>query len=85
MIYLFTMGELSNRSHPERAGIVSFGGLMAHQAEITGLSTAVDRAAAKIDDALDQGDRREFVLWCQRRNALVARRERALLAEAVAS
>jgi hypothetical protein len=57
---------------------------MAHQSEISCLSTAVDKATSKIDQALDEGNRRDFIAWCKRRAALVARRERALLAEATA-
>lgn len=52
--------------------------------EITGLSLAVDRALDQIDCALDKGDRRAFRVWTGRRLALIARRERALLAAATA-
>lgn len=52
--------------------------------EVAGLSLAVDRACEQIDAALDQGNRRAFRVWCQRRTALIARRERALLAAATA-
>lgn len=54
------------------------------QSEITWLSVALDRADTQIDTALDAGDRRDFMAWCIRRNALIARREAALVAEATA-
>lgn len=54
------------------------------QSEISCLSTAVDRATTRIDQALDEDNRRDFMAWCKRRAALIARRERALLAEATA-
>lgn len=57
---------------------------MAHQSEITWLSTALDRTLTHIDAALDEDDRRTFTVWCLRRNALIARREGALVAEATA-
>jgi hypothetical protein len=53
-------------------------------AEISGLSVCIVNTDAQIDAALDQGNRRQFRLWCQRRQALLARRERALLEAATA-
>jgi len=47
--------------------------------EVAGLTLSVDRACEQIDAALDTGNRRAFRVWCQRRTALIARRERALL------
>ncbi len=50
--------------------------------EITGLSISIAHTELRIDTALDQGDRRAFKLWCQRRALLLAKLERALLAVA---
>jgi hypothetical protein len=50
--------------------------------EITGLSIALSNTELQIDKALDDGNRRAFRLWCQRRRSLLAKLERTLLAVA---
>lgn len=50
--------------------------------EITGLSIALSNTEQQIDKALDDFNRRAFVLWCQRRASLLAKLERTLLAVA---
>ncbi|MGB3443873.1 MAG: hypothetical protein WBA97_34480 [Actinophytocola sp.] len=55
---------------------------MAHPSEITGLSLALSNTELQIDKALDDGNRRAFRLWCQRRTSLLAKLERTLLAVA---
>lgn len=55
---------------------------MASPSEIAGLSISLSNTELQIDKALDDGNRRAFRLWCQRRAALLARLERTLLAVA---
>lgn len=55
---------------------------MASPSEITGLQLTLASTMEQIDAALDTGNQRAFRLWCQRRESLIARLERTLLAVA---
>jgi hypothetical protein len=55
---------------------------VATSSEITGLSIALANTETQIDKALDDGNQRAFILWCQRRRSLLAKLERTLLAVA---
>ena len=52
--------------------------------EVSALQHAIDNTVARIDNALDRQDRRDFVLWCRKRASLVARLEKLLLQLATA-
>lgn len=53
-----------------------------HAPEIAGLQLALLNSEARIDDALDRGDRKAFRVYCKRRASLIARIERLLLTAA---
>lgn len=55
---------------------------VASPSEITGLTIMLANTEQQIDKALDDGNRRAFRLWCQRRTSLLAKLERTLLAVA---
>lgn len=57
---------------------------MATPSEVSGLSIMLANADDQINKALDEGDRRAFRVWCQRRASLLARVEKALLSVATA-
>lgn len=57
---------------------------VATPSEITGLSIALANTETQIDKALDDGNQRAFILWCQRRRSLLAELEGTLLAVATA-
>ena len=46
--------------------------------EVHHLHSSLTASLDRIDPALDQGDRREFVLWCKRYTSLRSRLHRAL-------
>jgi len=48
--------------------------------EIAGLTATIQLTCARIDAALDSGDRRAFRVWCGKRASLLARAQ-ALLAD----
>lgn len=50
--------------------------------QLTGLSVSMQDTLARIDQALDRGDRRAFHVWCKRWISLTSRAE-ALLVKAV--
>jgi hypothetical protein len=75
----------ANTPDPSGLGFRRIGGpTVATPSEITGLTIALTNTNLQIDRALDQGDRRAFRLWCQRRRSLLAKLERTLLAVATA-
>ncbi len=52
--------------------------------EVTALQQAIDQTVKRIDNALDRGDRRDFVVWCRKRACLLASLEKALFKLATA-
>lgn len=52
--------------------------------EVTVLQQAIEQAGRRIDNALDRGDRRDFMVWCRKRACLIASVEKALFKLATA-
>lgn len=52
--------------------------------QVAGLHIQLLDTGARIDAALDQGRRRDFMVWCRKRASLAARLQTMLLQVAVA-